>query len=67
MNERGWDVDVQLSPGLVTAVVGHNGAGKSTLTQVVAGTLRLDSGRAQIGERLVDDAATFVPARRRSS
>ena len=62
---RGWDVDVQLSPGLVTAVVGHNGAGKSTLAQVVAGTLRLDSGRAQIGERLVDDAATFVPARRR--
>ena len=65
VNERGWDVDVQLSPGLVTAVVGHNGAGKSTLAQVVAGTLRLDSGRAQIGERLVDDAATFVPARRR--
>ena len=65
VSERGWDVDVQLSPGLVTAVVGHNGAGKSTLAQVVAGTLRLDSGRAQIGERLVDDAATFVPARRR--
>ena len=64
VNERGWDVDVQLSPGLVTAVVGHNGAGKSTLAQVVAGTLRLDSGRAQIGERL-DAAATFVPARRR--
>ena len=65
VSERGWDVDVRLSPGLVTAVVGHNGAGKSTLAQVVAGTLRLDSGRAQIGERLVDDAATFVPARRR--
>ena len=65
VSERGWDVDVQLSPGLVTAVVGHNGAGKSTLAQVVAGTLRLDFGRAQIGERLVDDAATFVPARRR--
>ena len=65
VSERGWDVDVQLSPGLVTAVVGHNGAGKSTLAQVVTGTLRLDSGRAQIGERLVDDAATFVPARRR--
>ena len=65
VSERGWDVDVQLSPGLVTAVVGHNGAGKSTLAQIVAGTLRLDSGCAQIGERLVDDAATFVPARRR--
>ena len=65
VSERGWNVDAALRPGLVTAVVGHNGAGKSTLAQVIAGTLRLDSGRAQIGERVVDDAATFVPARRR--
>ncbi|MBF1252212.1 MAG: molybdate ABC transporter permease subunit [Isoptericola variabilis] len=63
--ERGWNVDASLRPGLVTAVVGHNGAGKSTLAQVIAGTLRLDQGSARIGERVVDDAATFVPARRR--
>ena len=63
--ERGWNVDAELRPGLVTAVVGHNGAGKSTLAQVIAGTLRLDQGSACIGERVVDDAATFVPARRR--
>ena len=62
---RGWDVDAALRPGLVTAVVGHNGAGKSTLAQVIAGTLRLDSGTVSIGERVVDDAAAFVPARRR--
>lgn len=62
---RGWDVGAELRPGLVTAVVGHNGAGKSTLAQVIAGTLLLDSGSASIGERVVDDAATFVPARRR--
>ncbi len=65
VSERGWNVDAALRPGLVTAVVGHNGAGKSTLAQVIAGTLRLDSGRAQIGECVIDDAATFVPARRR--
>lgn len=63
--ERGWNVDAELRPGLVTAVVGHNGAGKSTLAQVIAGTLRLDEGSARIGERVVDDAVTFVPARRR--
>ena len=63
--ERGWNVDAELRPGLVTAVVGHNGAGKSTLAQVIAGTLRLDQGSARIGECVVDDAATFVPARRR--
>ena len=62
---RGWNVDAELRPGLVTAVVGHNGAGKSTLAQVIAGTLRVDSGAVSIGERVVDDAATFVPARRR--
>lgn len=62
---RGWDVDAELRPGLVTAVVGHNGAGKSTLAQVIAGTLRVDSGAVSIGKRVVDDAATFVPARRR--
>ena len=49
----------------MTAIVGHNGAGKSTLAQVIAGTLRLDEGSARIGERVVDDAETFVPARRR--
>ena len=65
VHERGWAVDARLRPGLVTAVVGHNGAGKSTLAQVVVGALRLDSGSARIGGRVVDDAATFVPARRR--
>lgn len=65
ITERGWNVDAELRPGLVTAVVGHNGAGKSTLAQVIAGTLRLDQGSARISERVVDDDATFVPARRR--
>ena len=65
VDARGWDVDAELRPGLVTAVVGHNGAGKSTLAQVIAGTLRVDSGAVSIGERVVDDATTFVPARRR--
>lgn len=65
ITERGWNVDASLRPGLVTAIVGHNGAGKSTLAQVIAGTLRLDEGSARIGERVVDDAETFVPARRR--
>ena len=66
VTERCWAADARLRPGLATAVVGHNGAGKSTLAQVIAGTLRVDGGAVSIGERVVDDAATFVPARRRS-
>lgn len=63
--QRGWEVQASLEAGLVTAVVGHNGAGKSTLAQVVAGTLRLERGEVTIGARTVEDASTFVPARRR--
>ena len=63
--QRGWEVQASLEAGLVTAVVGHNGAGKSTLAQVVAGTLRLERGEVTIGGRTVEDASTFVPARRR--
>ena len=63
--QRGWEAQASLEAGLVTAVVGHNGAGKSTLAQVVAGTLRLDEGEVTIGGRTVEDASTFVPARRR--
>lgn len=65
ITERGWEVQASLEAGLVTAVVGHNGAGKSTLAQVVAGTLRLERGEVTIGGRTVEDASTFVPARRR--
>ena len=63
--QRGWEAQVNLEAGVVTAVVGHNGAGKSTLAQVVAGTLRLERGEVTIGGRTVEDASTFVPARRR--
>ena len=55
----------ELVAGRTAAFLGRSGAGKSTLAQVIAGTLRLDSGTVSVGERVVDDAATFVPARRR--
>ncbi|BAH50516.1 zinc ABC transporter ATP-binding protein AztA [Rhodococcus opacus] len=38
-------VSVCLTPGTVTAVVGHNGSGKSTLLQCLAGIARVTSGR----------------------
>ncbi|MBM9459702.1 sugar ABC transporter ATP-binding protein [Nocardioides sp. zg-536] len=38
------DVDFQVRPGQVTALVGDNGAGKSTLVKVVAGIHGTDSG-----------------------
>jgi branched-chain amino acid transport system ATP-binding protein len=38
-------VDLHLAPGARHAVIGPNGAGKTTLLNLIAGTLRPDSGR----------------------
>src|SRR5437879_1692565 len=39
------EVDFEVKPGEVMALVGDNGAGKSTLIKCVAGTHTADSGR----------------------
>ena len=39
-----YDVDLDVFPGQVTALVGDNGAGKSTLIKCVAGIYPVDSG-----------------------
>jgi D-xylose transport system ATP-binding protein len=39
-----YDVDIDVYPGQVTALVGDNGAGKSTLIKCIAGIHPIDSG-----------------------
>ena len=56
------DVDFDLLPGEVHAIVGENGAGKSTLTKVMAGVVNLTSGDMLIEGRIVD-ARTPTEAR----
>ncbi|MFL6060300.1 MAG: ATP-binding cassette domain-containing protein [Marmoricola sp.] len=41
------DVDLNVYPGQVTALVGDNGAGKSTLVKCVAGIYGIDSGEVR--------------------
>ena len=53
-------VDLQLTRGSVTAVMGRNGAGKSSLLAALAGQLRAAGGRVRVGG--LDPAATS-PAR----
>ncbi|BBC37657.1 ABC transporter, ATP-binding protein [Streptomyces graminofaciens] len=55
-------VDLDVSPGRVTAVVGPNGAGKTTLFHCLAGTLRPDGGHVRLGGRDI----TRLPAHART-
>jgi ABC-type nitrate/sulfonate/bicarbonate transport system ATPase subunit len=43
------DIDLEVEPGEIVAVVGTNGCGKSTLLRLIAGFLRPDSGRIVVG------------------
>jgi simple sugar transport system ATP-binding protein len=56
------NVDFDLLPGEVHAIVGENGAGKSTLTKVMAGVVNLTSGEMRIEGRSVN-ARTPTEAR----
>ncbi len=46
-------VDLTVTPGRVTGLVGHNGAGKSTLLKVLSGAYQPDGGELLVGEQQV--------------
>ncbi len=46
-------VDLTVTPGRVTGLVGHNGAGKSTLLKVLSGAYQPDGGELLIGDEHV--------------
>lgn len=67
LQQRDAEFDVSLTDGEVLAVLGPNGAGKSTLLLMIAGLLRPDCGRIELGGTVLTDtdAGTFVPAHAR--
>ncbi|WP_082753637.1 ATP-binding cassette domain-containing protein [Mycobacterium sp. NAZ190054] len=67
LDRRAADFDLSLADGEVLAVLGPNGAGKSSLLHLIAGLLRPDDGRIELGGSVVVDTAagTFVPAHAR--
>jgi molybdate transport system ATP-binding protein len=52
------------TPG-ITVLFGRSGAGKSSIVAAVAGLFRPVSGRIAIGDSVLQDGQTFVPAERR--
>jgi molybdate transport system ATP-binding protein len=67
VEQRGVAFDLTLADGEVLAVLGPNGAGKSTLLLLIAGLLRPDQGRVELGNEVLTDTSTgvFVPAHAR--
>ncbi|WP_194834030.1 ABC transporter ATP-binding protein [Nocardia sp. XZ_19_369] len=52
------DVDIELTPGTITALVGPSGSGKSTLAKLVPRFYDVDSGRITIGGRDIREYST---------
>lgn len=59
------DLDFAIAPGETLALLGPNGAGKSSVVYALAGLLQLKRGHITLGDRVLDDANTFVAAENR--
>lgn len=57
------EVDIQITPGRVHAVIGPNGSGKTTLLNILAGFLQVDTGDVVLHGRAITKLAPHVRAR----
>ena len=60
------DVNLEVAPGEIVAILGASGSGKTTLLRAAAGFVTPSAGRILIGgQTVVADGAELVPAERR--
>jgi manganese/zinc/iron transport system ATP- binding protein len=55
-----WDVDLNIPPGLLVAIVGPNGAGKTTLIRAILGLVKPAAGRVLIYGRSYPEQRRLV-------
>lgn len=57
------DIDLDVQPGEVLALLGPNGSGKTTLLRCLAGLIAIDAGRISLDDDVLDEpsSATFRP------
>lgn len=58
-------VDLDVSAGTITAILGTSGSGKTTLLRIIAGFERADRGAILVGESILEDRRHHVPVARR--
>jgi manganese/zinc/iron transport system ATP- binding protein len=61
-----WDIDLDVPPGVLAAIVGPNGAGKSTLIKTILGLVRPTAGHVYIHGKSYREQRTrvgYVPQR----
>ena len=60
------EVDLELEPGTICALLGPSGCGKTTTLRLIAGLEQPDGGEIGLGDRTLSGPGTFVaPERRR--
>lgn len=60
LEQRRINVELQVAPGEVVAILGANGAGKSSVLHMIAGLLRPDRGAVTVGGRALTDTESGV-------
>ena len=59
------DLDLEVAPGELVALLGPSGCGKTTTLRLVAGFLEPEAGEIRVGDRLLSSAAGVVPPEQR--